>query len=129
MSRRRVKIKPKFYLILTFIIGVAVAVITKKAVLIRDEMSISVDKYDRVEFKIGEGDTVYEGMPIATVYKWGYTDDMAQSLLSTETEIYNAQKTQLSGVDNAELSSIELQIKQKRVFWLYFSMTTITASE
>ena len=46
-----------------------------------------------VEFKIGEGDTVYEGMPIATVYKWGYTDDMAQSLLSTETEIYNAQKT------------------------------------
>lgn len=72
MSRRRVKIKPKFYLILTFIIGVAVAVlaialqdsaggtlkqgsmeavITKKAVLIRDEMSISVDKYDRVEFK------------------------------------------------------------------------------
>ena len=135
MSRRRVKIKPKFYLILTFIIGVAVAVlaialqdsaggtlkqgsmeavITKKAVLIRDEMSISVDKYDRVEFKIGEGDTVYEGMPIATVYKWGYTDDMAQSLLSTETEIYNAQKKQLSGVDNAELSSIELQIEQKR---------------
>ena len=90
------------------------AVITKKAVLIRDEMSISVDKYDRVEFKIGEGDTVYEGMPIATVYKWGYTDDMAQSLLSTETEIYNAQKKQLSGVDNAELSSIELQIEQKR---------------
>ncbi len=135
MSRRRVKIKPLFYLLLTFIIGVAVAVlaialqdsaggtlkqgsmeavITKKAVLIRDEMSISVDKYDRVEFKIGEGDTVYEGMPIATVYKWGYTDDMAQSLLSTETEIYNAQKTQLSGVDNAELSSIELQIEQKR---------------
>ena len=132
MSRRRVKIKPKFYLILTFMVGIAVtvlaialqdsaggtlkqgsmeAVITKKAVLIRDEMSISVDKYDRVEFKIGEGDTVYEGMPIATVYKWGYTDDMAQSLLSTETEIYNAQKTQLSGVDNAELSSLELQIE------------------
>ena len=84
MSRRRVKIKPKFYLILTFIIGVAVAVlaialqdsaggtlkqgsmeavITKKAVLIRDEMSISVDKYDRMEFRVGEGETVYEGMP------------------------------------------------------------------
>ena len=27
MSRRRVKIKPKFYLILTFIIGVAVTVL------------------------------------------------------------------------------------------------------
>ena len=27
MSRRRVKLKPKFYLILTFIIGVAVAVL------------------------------------------------------------------------------------------------------
>ncbi|MEI3424814.1 MAG: hypothetical protein V8Q85_07115 [Christensenellales bacterium] len=85
MSRRRVKIKPKFYLILTFMVGIAVTVLAitlqdsaggtlkqghgsrynQKAVLIRDEMSISVDKYDRVEFKIGEGDTVYEGMPMA----------------------------------------------------------------
>ena len=65
MSRRRVRIKPKFYLLLTFIVGVAVAVlaivmqdgaggtlksgameveIEKKAVLIRDEMSVSVDR-------------------------------------------------------------------------------------
>ena len=135
MSRRRVRIKPKFYLLLTFIVGVAVAVlaivmqdgaggtlksgameveIEKKAVLIRDEMSVSVDKYDRVSFAVKEGETVYEGMPVAEVYKWGYTDDMAQSLLSVEAEIYNAQKSQLSGVDNAELSSIELQIEQKR---------------
>ena len=135
MSRRRVRIKPKFYLILTLFVGIIVTVlvlalqdsaggtlkqgsmeatITGKAVLIRDEMSISVDRYDRVEFSVGEGETVYEGMPIATVYKWGYTDDMAQTLLNTETEIYNAQKTQLSGVENAEFSSIELQIEQKR---------------
>lgn len=135
MSRRRVRIKPKFYLILTLFVGIIVTVlvlalqdsaggtlkqgsmeatITGKAVLIRDEMSISVDRYDRVEFSVGEGETVYEGMPIATVYKWGYTDDMAQTLLNTETEIYNAQKSQLSGVENAEFSSIELQIEQKR---------------
>ena len=135
MSRRRVRIKPKFYLILTLFVGIIVtvlvlalqdsaggtlkqgsmeAMITGKAVLIRDEMSISVDRYDRVEFSVGEGETVYEGMPIATVYKWGYTDDMAQTLLNTETEIYNAQKSQLSGVENAEFSSIELQIEQKR---------------
>ncbi len=135
MSRRRVRIKPKFYLILTLFVGIIVtalvlalqdgaggtlkqgsmeAAITGKAVLIRDEMSISVDRYDRVEFSVGEGETVYEGMPIATVYKWGYTDDMAQTLLNTETEIYNAQKSQLSGVENAEFSSIELQIEQKR---------------
>jgi co-chaperonin GroES (HSP10) len=135
MSRRRVRINPKFYLILTLFVGIIVtvlvlalqdsaggtlkqgsmeAMITGKAVLIRDEMSISVDRYDRVEFSVGEGETVYEGMPIATVYKWGYTDDMAQTLLNTETEIYNAQKSQLSGVENAEFSSIELQIEQKR---------------
>ena len=86
MSRRRVRIKPKFYLLLTFIVGVAVAVlaivmqdgaggtlksgameveIEKKAVLIRDEMSVSVDKYDRVSFAVKEGETVYEGMPVA----------------------------------------------------------------
>lgn len=135
MSRRRVKIKPKFYLILTFIVGIAVTVlaltlqdtapgtlkngtmnvtVTKKAVLVRDEMSISVDKYDRAEFAVKEGETVYEGMNVASVYKWGYTDDMAQSLLNIQAEIYSAQKSRLSGVDNAELASIELQIEQKR---------------
>lgn len=135
MSRRRVKIKPKFYLILTFVVGIAVTVlaltlqdtapgtlksgtmsvtVTKKAVLVRDEMSISVDKYDRAEFAVKEGDTVYEGMNVASVYKWGYTDDMAQSLLNIQAEIYAAQKSRLSGVDNAELASIELQIEQKR---------------
>lgn len=135
MSRRRVRIKPKFYLILTLVVGIAVTIfaitmqdtaggtlhqgtmdvaISQKGVLVRDEMSISVDKYDRVEYSVNEGETVYEGMPIAVVYKWGYTDDMAQSLLNIEAEIYNAQKNQLSGVDNAELSSLELQIEQKR---------------
>ncbi len=135
MSRRRVKIKPKFYLILTFVVGMVALMlvlmlqdtalgtlkyatmdvtITKKAVLVRDEMSISVDKYDRAEFAVGEGESVYEGMQVATVYKWGYTDDMAQSLLNIEAEIYALQKSRLSGVDNAELSSMELQIEQKR---------------
>lgn len=135
MSRRKVKLKPKFYLYIFLIVllGIGAAVVAlrqkaggvlktgamdvcieEKAVLIRDEMSISVDKYDHVRFLVKEGATVFEGMPVAEVYKWGYSDDMTQSLLNTESQIYAAQKLRLSGVENTELMGIELQIEQKQ---------------
>lgn len=135
MARRRVRIKPKFYLFLalaaccvagliallvrdpnrgTLQSGAMTAAFEAKAVLVRDEMCISVEKYDRVNFIAKEGETIYEGMPVAEVYKWGYSDDMAQSLLAVESDIYAAQKSQLAGVENVELTNIELQIEQKR---------------
>lgn len=134
-TRRRVRFTGKFYMLLTsvlLIIGAAAVLlltgsqgetlepaametmITAKGILIRDEMSVTVDKYDRIAFSAQEGAQAYEGMPVASVYKWGYSDDMLQSLLSVEADIYAAQKALLQGVENADLANIELQIEQKR---------------
>ncbi|MBE5785178.1 MAG: hypothetical protein E7330_05195 [Clostridiales bacterium] len=88
--------------------------IAAKGIIIRDEMSVTVDRYDRVAFSAAEGAAAYEGMPVASVFKWGYSDDMLQSLISVETDIYAAQKALLQGVENADLANIELQIEQKR---------------
>ena len=134
-TRRRVRFTGKFYMLLAvllIVIGAAAVLlltgsqgetleaaametkITAKGIFIRDEMSILVDKYDRVAFSAAEGALAYEGMPVAAVYKWGYSDDMLQSLISVETDIYAAQKALLQGVENADLTNIELQIQQKR---------------
>ncbi len=98
----------------TLTAGTMQAEFAVEGVIIRDEMSISVDKYDKVAFEAGEGVECYEGMPIARVFKWGYSDDMMQSLISVEADIYAAQTALLSGVENADLANIELQIGQKR---------------
>ena len=118
MARRRVRIKPKFYLLLilslcclagliallvrdpssgTLQAGTMTASIEAKAVLVRDEMCVSVEKYDRVNFIAREGESIYTGMPVAEVYKWGYSDDMNQSLASIRAQIYDAQMEVLAG--------------------------------
>lgn len=136
MARRRgIRFTGKFYMLLALVlIAVTVALVlllsdvgggtleagtmrmelAVKGVVIRDEMSISVDRYDKVMFEAAEGAESYEGMPVARVYKWGYSDDMMQSLITVEAQIYEAQAALLSGVENADLANIELQIGQKR---------------
>lgn len=134
--RRRVRFTGKFYMLLALmLVAVTVAVVlllsdsgggtletgtmrmelAVKGIVIRDEMSVTVDKYDKVMFQAAEGAESYEGMPIARVFKWGYSDDMMQSLITVETQIYEAQTALLSGVENANLANIELQIAQKRL--------------
>ncbi len=134
--RRRVRFTGKFYMLLALmLVAVTVAVVlllsdsgggtletgtmrmelAVKGIVIRDEMSVTVDKYDKVMFQTAEGAESYEGMPIARVFKWGYSDDMMQSLITVETQIYEAQTALLSGVENANLANIELQIAQKRL--------------
>ena len=113
MARRRgVRFTGKFYMLLALmLVAVTVAVVlllsdsgggtletgtmrmelAVKGIVIRDEMSVTVDKYDKVMFQAAEGAESYEGMPIARVFKWGYSDDMMQSLITVETQIYEAQ--------------------------------------
>lgn len=95
--------------------GVMNATIDTTVVFIRDEQSVGADKYDRISFYVNEGDTVSAGDDVALVYKWGYSDDMMQSLLTVEGQIYSAQTALLAGVENTDLESIELQIQQKRL--------------
>ncbi|HOS18572.1 MAG TPA: HlyD family efflux transporter periplasmic adaptor subunit [Clostridia bacterium] len=95
--------------------GVMTARMEGMAVIIRDEQCVGVDKYDRVSFYVDEGAAVTDAQDIALVYKWGYSDDMMQALLTVEGQIYAAQTALLAGVENADLASIELQIQNKRL--------------
>ena len=87
MARRRtVRFTGKFYMLLALVL-IAVTVgavlllsdsgggtletgtmrmeLSAKGVVIRDEMSVSVDRYDKVMFLAAEGVECYEGMPQA----------------------------------------------------------------
>lgn len=84
-----------------------------QGVVIRDERSISTEKYSRVSYAVEEGTRVFPDTLVATVYKWGYNDEMAQSLASVRADIYNKQMEILDGIEYPELTVLELSIKQK----------------
>ncbi|NCB32130.1 MAG: hypothetical protein EOM66_12090, partial [Clostridia bacterium] len=84
------------------------------AIIIRSESCVSVEKYDRVSYEVQEGAQVTAEMPVAVVYKWGYTDDMTQALLNVQQQIYAKQLELLGGVENAELTSLNAQVTAKQ---------------
>ncbi len=84
------------------------------AILIRSETCHSVEKYDRVSYQVQEGAQVTAEMPVAVVYRWGYTDDMTQALLNVQTQIYAKQMELLGGVESAELTALNSQITAKQ---------------
>ena len=84
-----------------------------QSVVIRDERSISTEKYSRVNYAVEEGTRVFPDTLVATVYKWGYNDEMAQSLAGIRADIYNMQMQILDGIEYPELTVLELSIQQK----------------
>jgi len=129
-TRRRVRVSGRFYvtLLLAVLLIVALvivipqsgstslrsgsmeAVFEKQAVVIREESCISVEQFDRVDYQVNEGASVNAEMPVATVYKWGYSDDMAQSLITIQQKIYEKQLSILDGIESTELASVNVQI-------------------
>jgi hypothetical protein len=81
-------------------------------VIIRDEQSVYADRYNRITYLVREGERVEQATPVARVYKWGYSDDMTQSLLSAQQAVYEEQMAQTEGIANPELDSLNLQISQ-----------------
>lgn len=133
MARRRV-VKTRFYALLAAVLIIIITVVvlvlsggansvlengyieTKmeaKAVVIRDEECVSVEKYDRVLYALDEGATVNEGDVIGSVFKWGYTDERMQSLISVQKEILSEQRNILAGVANSSLAELDAKIEQK----------------
>ena len=130
-KRTRLKLKPKFYIFIAMaaaaVIGLLVLFIPGRSwgvvsygsfgtnrdvstAIIRDEESITVEKYDKLIYLAKEGEHVDIDAPIAQVLKWGYSDDMMQSLLQIESEIYRKQSELMSGVSDADLGSINASI-------------------
>jgi len=94
--------------------GTMEARIEQRAVVIRDENCIPVEQFDQVDYLVNEGAGVNAETPVATVYKWGYTDEMTQSLITIQQRIYEKQMSILDGIETAELASINGQIAQLR---------------
>ncbi|MEA4969569.1 MAG: HlyD family efflux transporter periplasmic adaptor subunit [Candidatus Pelethousia sp.] len=133
--RTRRKVNPRFYILVTVLLAMIVlAVLVLKpggksgslspgsqaltmqatAILIRSETCHSVEKYDRVSYQVQEGAQVTAEMPVAVVYRWGYTDDMTQALLNVQAQIYAKQMELLGGVESAELTALNAQITAKQ---------------
>ncbi len=93
------------------------AAISASAVIIRDEVSMTVEKFDHIVYEVNEGAQVNAEMPVAVVYKWGYSDDVTQSLLDIQQQIYDKQVAIMDGVESAELTSLNTQISdvQQRI--------------
>lgn len=132
--RSRVRISGRFYitlLVLAILIGVVAlilpsrgsgtlkrktmeAVLTPTVAVIREESCIPIEQFDMVDYLVNEGATVNAEMPVATVYKWGYTDEMAQSLVTIQQKIYQKQLSILDGIESTELASVNAQINELR---------------
>lgn len=133
---RKVKAKPRFYALMTVLLIVVIVVVVliltnskagvietgaidwssvENMVVVRDETSVSIEKYDRVIYKAPEGADILEGDAVASVFKWGYTDERMQSLIAVQKEILNEQNALLESITNPELASLNAQIAQKLV--------------
>ena len=85
-----------------------------KTVLVRDEVSVTTERYDKILFDVIEGAHVKEGDQIAQVFKWGYQEETMQTLLDVQKSIYNQQMTLIADIVNPDLDGVNLQIKQKQ---------------
>jgi len=130
----RVRVKGRFYVILFLLlaaVGLLVFLLVNggregelaassmrmtygaKTVLVRDESSVTVERYDKILFDVVEGARVKKGDQIAQVFKWGYQEETMQALLDAQKQVLSYQLAQVQGIVNPDLDSLTLQIQQK----------------
>ena len=132
---QRVRVRGRFYILLLLLIAILGVLIyflvgggregelamstmrlsrTAKTVLVRDEASVTIERYDKILFDVVEGAHVQTGDQIAQVFKWGYQEETMQTLLDVEKSILDYQLTLVKGIVNPELDALNLQIQQKQ---------------
>lgn len=85
-----------------------------KTVLVRDEVSVTTERYDKILFDVVEGAHVADGDQIAQVFKWGYQEETMQTLLDVQKSILTYQLSLEEDIVNPDLDGITLQIQQKQ---------------
>lgn len=131
MARTRVRIKGRFVLIMTVLIGLIIgAVLIAKAhkrngeiqfgsidaemevraAVIRDEKVVMFEQYEKALFQVVEGEVVSGDQLIVQLYRRGYQDETMVSLLNLQREIYNYQMQLLAGGEPPELAEINADI-------------------
>ena len=83
-------------------------------VIVRDEICISTERYDRILFDVIEGADVQADEQIAQVFKWGYQEETMQTLLEVQKQILEHQSKLIEGIVNQELDALTLQLEQKQ---------------
>lgn len=131
MARQRVRLRGRFFLILFGMMGfVALGIvlltgsggtaearygdvtgtIDMTAATIRDESTVSTDRYEKIIFSVVEGQSVANGAQIAQVFRLGYQDESTVTLLRLQREIYEYQKSMIGADAAAGLADIETRI-------------------
>ena len=129
-KKRRFRFNPRFFIIIAVLLAAAAAAVfflrrgTKSGTLslgsismekkvsgaiIRDETTVSTDRYEKINFHVIEGDMVANNALIATVYRMGYQDESMITILNLEKEIYQYQAQQIGSAD-ATLNDINSRI-------------------
>jgi len=139
MAKSRVRLKGRFFLMLLIVGGfiALVAIIlnlTKKtgeiefgslgadmevkAAIIRNEVVVQSEPFEKITFDVVEGETVSNDQVIAQVYKRGYQEETMVTLLNLQKQIYDYQMQLLGGQEPPELAelnnsidAVELQIR------------------
>ncbi|MBQ9950105.1 MAG: hypothetical protein IJO93_05240 [Clostridia bacterium] len=86
-------------------------IIETDAVIIRDEDAYYAEfDFGNISFSADEGEQVTAGQELATIYRLGYTEDVAQKLYSVQKEIYVTQTALMSGINKPEVDAAEAKI-------------------
>ena len=115
-SKRRVRIKPRFYIILGVVLFLLIWGISSllrgirgvtvqwggletdrnvTAIVIRDEKVIRSESYARVNCLVAEGEVVEAGVPVAELYTSGYSEKDLQNLITLQKTIKEYQQNNI----------------------------------
>lgn len=88
--------------------------LSTSAVVVRDEVCVTGEKYGSIVFNVDEGEYVDVGAKIAQAYRLGYSNDIMQGYLSVQEGILAEQLSLQAGIENIELDSMNQQIAFKQ---------------
>ncbi len=98
--------------------GTLGADIEVSAAIIRDEVTVMSEQYEKITFDVIEGETVNNDQVIAQLYKRGYQDETMVTLLNLQKQIYAYQLQLLGGQQppelvevNSNIATVESQIR------------------
>lgn len=115
-SKRRVRIKPRLYIILGVVLFLLIWGISSifkgirgvtvqwggletdrnvTAIVIRDEKVVRSESYARVNCLVAEGEVVEAGVPVAELYTSGYSEKDLQNLITLQKTIKEYQQNNI----------------------------------
>ena len=134
-SKRRVRIKPRFYIILGVVLFLVIWGISSlfkgirgvtvqwggletdrnvTAIVIRDEKVVRSESYARVNCMVAEGEVVEAGVPVAELYTSGYSEKDLQNLITLQKTIKEYQQNNiLKNIVDATLEEYNQKISDK----------------